>query len=189
MSTTKGRKGYAAIGLRELDENEIKKYCTNTNITITEPPSSSTGSRNRTFISDYSVRMITSGCYYLDLQTGLWSTNGVEIMRDSTLFKTHCISYHLTSFAGGFIVLPAKIDFNEVFAKASFMDNPTIYITVIVISSAYIIFALMTIYSDRKDKKRIGFTLLDFTDHENYFYEVILFTGSRRNAETDSKVC
>ncbi len=52
---------------------------------------------------------------------------------------THCISTHLTEFAGGFITLPPAIDFAYVFAHASFDQNPTIYCTIIVTLGLFVL--------------------------------------------------
>jgi hypothetical protein len=42
---------------------------------------------------------------------------------------------------------------------------------------------------DRRDRGRIGFTLVrDTTPDHDFFYELIFFTGTRKNAQTDSKV-
>jgi hypothetical protein len=36
------------------------------------------------FNSDFEIRIFLSGCYYFDLPTGLWKSDGMEIMRDTT---------------------------------------------------------------------------------------------------------
>jgi hypothetical protein len=100
----------------------------------------------------------------------------------------------LTSFAGGFVVLPAKIDFNNVWENASFTKNPTIYATCIALVSLYIILAIWARYEDNRDRKKIVITVLnkeeddDFVDLKNkYLYEIIFFTGARKDAGTESK--
>ena len=100
-----------------------------------------------------------------------------------------CLTTHNTEFAGGFITLPSKINFKDVFANASFMQNPTIYATVISLIGLYCLLAVFSLIMDRRDRARISFTLVKDTkkDH-NYFYEIILFTGTRKDAQTNSKV-
>ena len=69
------------------------------------------------------------------------------------------------------------------------MENPTIYATAITLSCLYIVLAILCIYMDRRDKNRIGFTMVsDTSADDDFFYEIILFTGTRANAQTDSKV-
>ena len=68
------------------------------------------------------------------------------------MHNTQCFSRHLTSFAGGFVVAPNPIDFSYVFANMSFLDNPTLYVTQIVIA---LIFIVAVIWARRKDCKDV----------------------------------
>jgi hypothetical protein len=61
--------------------------------------------------------------------------------------ETECYSTHLTTFAGGFLVLPEPINGNYVFANADFNKNN---LTVICLSILYL---LLIIYARYKDKK------------------------------------
>lgn len=114
----------------------------------------------------------------------------MEVVEEGTDFEfTNCRSNHLTEFAGGFLVMPPAIDFNYVFANSSFDKNPTIYLTVIITSCVYIFLAIICLYFDRKDKEKAKIHILDDnSDDNNYFYEVIVCTGSRKNAGTNSNV-
>ena len=58
----------------------------------------------------------------------------MDIYEDTSLEKTHCMSNHLTSFAGGLVILPTAINFQYVFANASFTQNPVIYLTSILVT-------------------------------------------------------
>lgn len=93
--------------------------------------------------------------------TNDWSSYGTEVLSDTNLTHTHCISNHLTSFAGGFIVLPSAIDFNAVWAHASFLQNPIIYSTIIALICLYIILAIWARYTDSKDEQKMGITVLN----------------------------
>ena len=135
------------------------------------------------------MRAYTSGCYYYDVNTGKWQSDGMEIYEDSDLTKTHCSSNHLTAFAGGLVVLPQTINFQHVFANASFTKNPFIYLTVIVVTCVYILFALWAKFMDIKDRKRSNIVFLkDNHPLDDYFYELIVFTGNRSESGTRSKV-
>lgn len=104
-------------------------------------------------------------------------------------YQTQCFSTHLTTFAGGFIVLPEPINWNYVFANADFMKNKTVYITMIVMATLYILLIIYSRYKDRKDLEKLGVTPLpDNNAHDQYYYQIIVFTGHRKSAGTKSKV-
>ena len=74
----------------------------------------------------------------------------------TSLDQAHCLSTHLTTFAGGFLVLPEPLNWNYVFANADFMKNKTIYLTVIVLCALFILLMLYARYKDRKDRDRVS---------------------------------
>jgi hypothetical protein len=71
-------------------------------------------------------------------------------------YETQCLSTHLTSFAGGFIVLPSPINWNYVFANAAFSKNKTVYLTIISISVIYIILLIYARFKDKKDFEKVN---------------------------------
>lgn len=104
-------------------------------------------------------------------------------------YETQCFSSHLTTFAGGFLVLPDPIAWDYVFANADFSKNRTIYLTVICIVSIYLILLVYSRYKDKKDVEKLGVTpLSDNHRVDRYFYEIIVFTGHRLDSGTESKV-
>ena len=190
MKSINAYSGYVGIGFRELNDSEYDFYCLNynknANFLLRAP-----FNNNKTFSSDLRIRIILSGCYYLN-SDGFWKTDGVEIERGSAINYINCTTNHLTSFAGGFLVLPPAIDFNNAFANSSFLKNSTVYSTVIGSLLLYIILAVWAITMDQKDRKRVGITVLHnddkITKRNYYLYEIIIFTGSRYGSGTDSKV-
>lgn len=88
------------------------------------------------------------------------------------------------------MVLPDSIDFNNVWSKAgSFTANLTIYLTVIIVCSLYILLFVWCRWMDWRDgKKRSIFLLADNSPVDEYFYELIVFTGTRKDAGTKSRV-
>ena len=181
-------KGTVGIGLREVKLSDTEDYCFNKTFFNKTFIKYSTEPFN--FTTNIEIRYFSSGCYYLEKENLTWSSDGVEILPDTNITHAHCKSYHLTEFAGGFIVLPAKIDFNEVFANADFMKNPTVYATVIALISLYLILSIIMFKMDKRDKKKIGLTIIDRNDEvcNKYYYEIKIYTGFRRDAETNSKV-
>ncbi len=140
------------------------------------------------FTSDYELRIYTSGCYYLD-QNNTWKSDGLLVGALTNYDQTQCFSSHLTKFTGGFRVLPAPINWNYVFANADFLKNKTIYLTVICVSTIYIILLIYARLKDRKDLEKLGVTLLpDNHQADSYTYQLIVFTGHRKDSGTKSKV-
>jgi len=62
---------------------------------------------------------------------------------------------HLTTFGGGWAVQPNKIDFDYVFANMDFMQNPTLYVTEMVIFVVYIATAIWARHKDKSDKAKV----------------------------------
>jgi hypothetical protein len=145
---------------------------------------------NSSFTSDFHLLVYSSGCYYIDQSTGKWSSYGLEIINDTSLLYTHCKSNHLTTFAGGLDIFPLSINFNYVFANLSFGQNKTIYLTIIILFALYILSSIWGRWMDVNDNLKIGVApLIDNKRNHDYFYEIIVFTGNRFNAGTDSRVC
>ena len=171
------------FGLRELNPIELINYCSN--ISINSPPITD---KRFNFTSNYELRIYTSGCYYLDANNQ-WKSDGLLVGSLTNFEQTQCFSTHLTKFTGGFRVLPEPINWNYVFANADFMKNKTIYLTVIFVCIIYIILIIYARYKDRKDVQKLGVTPLpDNHKSDQYIYEIILFTGQRKDSGTKSKV-
>jgi hypothetical protein len=61
------------FGLRELNSTEINDFCSTTS--VLNPPITN---ERYNFISDYELRIYTSGCYYLD-QNNQWKSDGLLV--------------------------------------------------------------------------------------------------------------
>lgn len=113
----------------------------------------------------------------------------MEIYSDTNIFTSHCKTTHLTQFAGGLVVVPSQIDFAYFAQNASPGKNPTIYAVVLTLACIYVIFLAWALLFDVKDSKRLAVNILpDNMFGDVYSYEIIVFTGSRKDAATDSKV-
>jgi len=180
---------YLGMGIRELTIDENLNLCLSNSTNHTDKPPIQSSSYNLNFTDDISLRAFTSGCYYIDKTTGLWSSYGVEVQPDTNITHTHCISNHLTEFAGGFVVVPNQINFDYVWANADFLKNPTIYATVIAITCLYLLSTIWCRWMDLIDLKKTQVYLLDDNNIcDTYLYEIIVFTGNRQDAGTDSQV-
>ena len=143
---TTGRRSII-FGIRQLTTTEANRWCTNSS-SQSDPPRSDQPFR---FTDNYELRLYTSGCYYLDVDHR-WRSDLLQVGPLTNLSQTQCLSSHLTTFAGGFLVLPTPINWNYVFANADFTKNKTIYLTIIVAALLYVV---LTIYSRLHDKKDI----------------------------------
>jgi hypothetical protein len=172
------------FGLRELNFTEMNDYCFSNNFIINPPIINS----RFNFTSNYQLRIYTSGCYYLD-SNNQWQSDGLRVGSFTNHEITQCFSTHLTTFASGFVVLPAPINWNYVFANADFVRNKTIYLTVICVCLLYIILIIYARLKDRKDLEKLGMTpLRDNHPSYHYYYQILVFTGQRKDAGTKSKV-
>ncbi|KAI3389555.1 hypothetical protein SNEBB_005250 [Seison nebaliae] len=175
--------GNISIGIRELTEEEQKKIEEDStgkliNLINDDPVN---------FTSDYLIRFYSSACYYY--KNGKYYADGLRVGDKTTFRYTHCYSTHLSEFASGWIVLPTAIDFDYVFANASFAANPTIYSTIIIIFVSYLFLLIYSRRKDRSDVKKLGVSPLpDNNQNDDYFYEVIVYTGNRKNSGTRSNV-
>ena len=61
-----------------------------------------------------------------------------------------CQSNHLTPFGAGLVTAPNTIDFDYVFANASFANNLAIYVSLMLIYLVFIILLLWSRYMDRQ---------------------------------------
>jgi polycystin 1L2 len=77
------------------------------------------------------------------------------VHKDTNDTTTVCECNHLTTFAGGWVVVPNTIDWNYVFSNMDFLKNPTLYITEIVIAAVYIIAVIWARRKDRKDVEKV----------------------------------
>ena len=180
-------RGNIGVGIRELNNDELSLYCSNLKSKPVQPPYSNTVT-DLEFTSDFYYHGYSSGCYYIDLVTGKWSSYGLELNADDISY-THCKSNHLTTFAVGLDIFPSSIDFKYVSENSSFEKNKTIYLTVLILFVIYILFSIWGRWMDKQDLLKIGVTpLIDNNPIDDYFYEIIVFTGNRVNAGTDSKV-
>jgi hypothetical protein len=187
MTQINGYKGFVGYSIRELDSSELNSYCLNNSQTI---PSSFPLIQNQSnFTNDFMLRAYSSGCYYYDVNTGKWSSNGMDIYEDTNLIQTHCSSNHLTSFAGGLVLLPSIINFEYAFSQPSPIQNPLIYSTIILVTLIYILFAVWARWMDLRDRKKMNITFMkDNHPNNSYFYELIVFTGDKNESGTNSKV-
>ncbi len=95
MRQTNAFNGYVGLGFRKLSDIENGRYCTNKSVAepVTRPPFAIVP---KDYDSDFHMRVITSGCYYMNISTGNWSFDGLDILKSSGIKNSICSSTHLT---------------------------------------------------------------------------------------------
>jgi hypothetical protein len=83
--------------------------------------------------------------------------------------ETQCLASHLTTFAGGFLVLPEPIKWDYVFANADFARNKTIYVTMIVVLVLYVLLTIFARWRDLKDVQKVSVIERYNGDDDNVF--------------------
>ena len=185
MSQMKGFTGFVGYGIRELSQIEKDFSCSNKSFLISFPQIHS----QVNFTSDFMIRSYSSGCYYYDTKSGKWFSEGMDIYEDTNLEQTHCMSNHLTSFAGGLVILPSEINFQYLLTSPLWIKSLAANLIIIAISCVYILFAIWSRYMDIQDEKKMNLVLLrDNNSNETCLYEIIVFTGTRGKSGTQSKV-
>ncbi|CAF2117161.1 unnamed protein product [Rotaria magnacalcarata] len=160
---------WAIVGIREM------KQCNKDNL-----------SDNIQFSSDYSIRIYTSGCYYLDSNNN-WQSDGLKVGPKTNESFTQCYSTHLTTYAGAFVVLPNPIPWHALDFNPA--NNVTIYVTLSILFVLYILTMIFSYYKDSADAKMLMVVpLRDNSRNDKYLYQLVVFTGMRANAGTKSKV-
>lgn len=85
--------------------------------------------------------------------------------------------------------MPNTIDFSYVFANAGFTDNVTIYMTIMITLTLYVLLLIWARFQDHRDISKLGASPLpDNEPGDKYLYEITVFTGDKEAAGTDSKV-
>lgn len=103
----------------------------------------------------YTMVAYGAGGYAFNLETDTWESIGMGVL-NTTKLVTAFTTNHLTGFATGFLPQPNTIDFNFVFAHASFQDNMTIFILVILTFIFYFSLMIWATIKDIKDVKKVN---------------------------------
>ena len=109
---------------------------------------------------NYHLQIYIGGGYYFDENSDNWDGTGTGVI-NSTYTVTAIRTNHLSSFASGFLPEPNVIDFEFVFANASFQDNLTLFLLLIICYIFFIVGLIWAIFKDKSDTKSVSSTLID----------------------------
>ena len=143
----------------------------------------------KSFLTDhYTTRIYASGCYFFNKTTDMWEASGISVVNSSKIV-TSCHTNHLSQYGSGFIQEVNTIDFEFVFAEASFEDNMTIYMCLIITFAVYFLCMIYAVIKDNRDVKRLAVPFLrDNHPEDMYMYEVIVETGPLAQHATTSQI-
>ncbi|OON13657.1 PLAT/LH2 domain protein, partial [Opisthorchis viverrini] len=172
------------IGYRQLEPLELNQYGPS------NPPPIPYSFRGQINITAKS-RAFVSTCVSTDSENPTsWNSRGCDVGQLTTAKQTQCLCYHLSTFASGWLELPNTLDFDYLFANMDFTKNPTLYATEIALGVLFLLLFIWARRKDIKDIEKLGVTpLAENNPDDEYLYEVIVSTGMRRGAGTDSRVC
>ena len=137
----------------------------------------------------YAFRSIIHGCYFYNDSSDEWSTEGLMVIRASNS-STTCSSTHLSGFGSGFMASPNTLDFDFILANLGIVDNATLYASIIIFLSIYILLMVWGRFRDKDDEERRGVIALPDNNLKNkYLYEIITYTGPDKEAPCESNIC
>ncbi|KAA3678286.1 polycystin 1L2, partial [Paragonimus westermani] len=171
------------IGYRQLNENELDQYTTSKRPPVPYPyrDQINNTAKSRIFLSSC---LSTNGS-----NPTSWLLDECEVGSATTSRQTECLCRRPTTVTAGWQVLPNKLDFAYIFANMDFEKNGTVYGTEIAIGVLFLLLFLWARRADLRDIEQLGVTPLAENDPmDEYLYEVIVNTGRRPNAGTQSKI-
>ncbi|CAL8108414.1 unnamed protein product [Calicophoron daubneyi] len=172
------------VGIRELNEEERDKY------TFSNPPPRPYPYRDQINQTAYSRAFLSACLSIVTENPKIWSSAGCIVGPRTTALQTHCLCNHLSTFASGWLAMPNELDFNYIFSNMDFSKNATLYAVEIAVALLFLLIFIWARRADLKDMAKLGVTpLAENSPKDEYLYEIIVSTGRRRGAGTDSNVC
>ena len=109
------------------------------------------------FWKAYNFPIVYQFCKPVSIYFNTWVNFPVQVSLETTRSEIVCMCSHMTSFAGGFLVMPNKLDFKKDIAKfLTFWENPVGIIAVSVVLFLYIIIVIFARRKDRMDFLRVS---------------------------------
>ncbi|XP_078585401.1 polycystin-1-like protein 2 isoform X2 [Branchiostoma floridae x Branchiostoma japonicum] len=137
---------------------------------------------------EYNMLVTTIGCRFRNETTEQWEGGGCKVSPKSSLTETVCLCNHLTMFATDAFVPPNSINFATVFSKPLHTSG-IVLSTVIFLWLILFVAMLYARLEDIKDRKKwVTSSLPDDNPHDQFKYEITVYTGTARKAGTRSKV-
>ena len=138
----------------------------------------------------YSVEVFQSNCMFWNETIENWDHSGCQAGADTLPTMLQCRCNHLTSFAGSCIVVPNYVDpISSAGLFSNLQNNAVIFSVVIVVWAAYLVGVYFARRADKRDELMVGPIILpENRPTHQAAYEVLVLTGARPNAGTNSNV-
>ncbi|XP_065641542.1 uncharacterized protein LOC105846743 isoform X2 [Hydra vulgaris] len=135
---------------------------------------------------DYEMKSFCVECNYWNEDANKWMSDGCQLdVHQTSFLMTKCRCNHLTTF-GGFFVAPNRL---PTISISKIRKGYVLLVAVVTVISLWLLGLLFTRRLDRKDISKIGVCpLADNRDEDTYLYQIIVNTGTRRNAGTKSSI-
>ncbi|XP_068717189.1 polycystin-1-like protein 2 [Montipora capricornis] len=142
--------------------------------------------------ANYSMNVKQEECLFWDSVKEQWLSRGCKVGSNSTSTSLQCLCNHLTSFGGGVLVMPNKLDFDVVFTELTRIHetgNVAVLCTIIAALMVYILVCIFAKKADKKDRAQTGLPVhLNSSIEEGFQYELTIVTGVWKNSGTDANV-
>ncbi|XP_065653763.1 uncharacterized protein LOC136080701 isoform X2 [Hydra vulgaris] len=135
---------------------------------------------------DYEMKSFCVECNYWNEDANRWMSDGCQLdVHHTTFLMTKCICNHLTTF-GGFFVVPNPL---PTLSISKLKHGYVLLVAVVLVISLWLLGLLITRRMDRQDISKTGVCpLSDNRAEDTYLYQIIVNTGTRRNAGTKSNI-
>ncbi|XP_065653607.1 location of vulva defective 1-like [Hydra vulgaris] len=135
---------------------------------------------------DYEMKSFCIECNYWNKDANKWMSDGCQLdVHHTSFLMTKCKCNHLTTF-GGFFVAPNPLPKLSI---SKFKQGYALLVAVLVVISLWLLGLLITRRMDRQDISKIGVCpLADNRVEDTYLYQIIVNTGTRKNAGTKSNI-
>lgn len=149
-------------------------------------PSGVTGNASD-LLAPYSFEAISASCLMWD--ETLWVGDTCRLIWTDHV-ACECFSNKQVTVSNTFFVPPNAIDFSTVFSKFDIINNSTVFSVVVGIFLLFIIILVIALRQDRKDEHVGHFrSLSDNYRDDNFYYLLIVYTGLKVSAGTQSNIC
>lgn len=145
---------------------------------------------DETTIQPVETVIYSTSCLYYDESLSEYTSVGTSPSPSTSCAMIKCRTTHLSSFGGSFFVPPNNLDvMNSLKMLGSLNENPTVFVTIMVVLGLYIFIAVWCRRKDKKDEKKLGIAFLADNDpNDTYQYDVTVYTGIGGDAGTSSNV-
>nr|XP_047124259.1 uncharacterized protein LOC105844851 [Hydra vulgaris] len=135
---------------------------------------------------DYEMKSFCVECNYWNEDANRWMSDGCQVdVHHTSFLMTKCRCNHLTTF-GGFFVAPNRL---PALSISKLKHGYVLLVAVATIILLWLLGLLITRRLDRQDILKIGVCpLADNRDEDTYLYQIIVNTGTRKNAGTKSNI-